>query len=177
MTTLDYSHSSLWSDPVMRLGNLTTQIMDLSRYLNRKGKSVSNAIASIPVFFASAFAALLLYGVLRYINRALLKSTSKEIVLTKDNHDRLYHNYIQIGKILERLKAAPNVSLKGEPKAVQIFVKQLVTVMKTLRAYQIALEKKFEQMDTPYGPLNERMRVVTTKELIEGRVRGYEYLV
>lgn len=135
-------------------------------YLN----DISIAILRVPV-------AILFYGVLRLANWSLARFSRKEIKLTLENYDLMHRRYVRLLESTRDLPVVPDTIIKGETLFVRLFWSQLSSAIKSILVYRQALEQKFNQLDaTPSVTPLKGMKFKTSKDLVDARVNGYEYL-
>lgn len=161
--TLSYKVAA---DTPLKIASWSSRWNQLARsYLN----DITIAIVRVPV-------AMLFYGILRFANWRLAKFSRKEIKLTLDNYDLMHRRYVRLLKSTQDLPVLPDTIIKGETLFVRLFWIQLSSAIKSILVYRQALEQKFNQLDAPAARTLKGMKFKTSKDLVDARVKGYEYL-
>ena len=176
MTSLSISDVVQY-DTVARLGIGATWVTIPSRWLYDRVRSASNGLEAFFFQALSIIPGIVGYAILRYLNYRLRKACNRPVALNMNNFNKIHGSYLKLSESVNKVKGVLAVSFDGQPWHARVFLLQLKKAVRTLVDFHASLDHKFQEMDEPYSDLPKGMKVVSTKELLTGRVSKYEYLV
>lgn len=127
-------------------------------------------IAAIPVTLAVVV-------ILKILNSFLRKELGNNLQLRADNYHKTWAFYKSFHKTAEKLKGLDEAALNAYPWYIRLCLKQLLFTAQITVDLYTKVEKKFVDLDTPYSSLPNGVRVVSTSDLWETRMKKYDFLV
>jgi hypothetical protein len=141
-----------------------------SRSATHSFKRAIALTASVPIL-------VVVYFLLKYMNRRLRQSMDGDIRLTTTNYKRMWNGYVNFDETTQVLKKIAGISVHPIPWYARGIVAQLVVISKNIINLHSKISQKIESLDTPYCKLPDGVRVVTTEELWKNRVKTYDFLI